>query len=111
MAMYLLNLSIDTDDLHTEFMTEDVYFNDQETIIELVVEKILGFEDAFNEYEDQESEDFSFKKNVKIDFIFYEKIDSKNNNSFFKKRKLLFADQTASVEKGKNSLDTPPPKI
>lgn len=111
MGLYLLNFSIDTNELIPKYASEDVYFNDQETIIELVVEKVLGFEHAFDEYDDFEKEDHTMKKSVKIDFIILEKKDSKNIKSFFKKKSLFFAHQTSELEKGIYLLDTPPPKI
>jgi hypothetical protein len=111
MGLFLLNLSIDTENINTKFRNEGIFFNDQETIIELVVEKILGFENAFEEYDDYEKEDHTFKKGIKIDFTIPEKSDSKSQKSFLHKRSLIFAHQTSLLEKGIHLLDTPPPKI
>ena len=51
MGIYLLNISVDTKDPHPEYIPEDLSINDQESIVEIVVEKILGFENAIQEKE------------------------------------------------------------
>ena len=42
MGLYLLNISVDTADPNPEHIPEDLSINDQESIVEIVVEKILG---------------------------------------------------------------------
>lgn len=68
-ALFLLNVSIDSPDTYHQTVHEDLAFNDQETIIELVVEKILGYEDAFPEYDDTDSENEEKKAGFKIEVI------------------------------------------
>ncbi len=111
MGLYLLNLSIDTDDIHPKMVADNVFFNDQETIVEFVVEKILGYEDAFDEYDDFENEDHTMKKSVKIDFIIQNKNNYSNKKSFFEKRNLLVSNQSFALLKGNYLVDTPPPQI
>lgn len=65
MALYILNLSADTQDFHGRLVKEDLTFNDQESLIEFVVEEIIGLDEVFKEYDDPDSEDGSKKLNIK----------------------------------------------
>lgn len=64
MALQIFNLSIDTKDSIPDNVPEDLTINDQESFIELVLEKFLGFENAVSEHDesDQESGSLDFKK-------------------------------------------------
>ena len=111
MGLYLLNISVDTADPNPEHVPEDLSFNDQESIVEIVVEKVLGFEDAIKEYDDHDTEDHNKKKNVKIDLLVHAiKADKIDHNQFFERKK-LFSDYEARLTKGFNELDSPPPKV
>ena len=57
MGLYLLNISVDPADLNPDHIPEDLSFNEQESIVEIIVEKILGYEDAITEYATQDNED------------------------------------------------------
>jgi len=111
MGLYLLNISVDTADPNPEHIPEDLSFNDQESIVEIVVEKILGFEDAIKEYDDHDNEDHNKKKNVKIDLLVHViKADKSDQNQFFERKK-TFPDYKARLTKGFNEIDSPPPKV
>lgn len=69
MGLYFLNISVDTADLSPEYFSEDLTINDQESIIEIVVEKVLGYEDAIKEHDDHDREEHNFKTNLKIDLF------------------------------------------
>ena len=56
MALYMLNICVDAPDPYPGSMAEDLSFNEQESVIELVVEKGLGYEDAIPEQEDHDSQ-------------------------------------------------------
>lgn len=67
LAAYLLNISVDAPDVLSN-KTEDLTFNDQESVIEIVVEKILDFENSIQELDDNDTEQQSpIKKNLQID--------------------------------------------
>src|SRR5690606_12372145 len=78
MGLYLLNISVDPADPNPDHISEDLSFNDQESIVEIIVEKIMGFENAFEEYDDHDSEDHNKKNNVKIDLTLQNTIGSNN---------------------------------
>lgn len=111
MGLYLLNISVDTADPNPEHIPEDLSFNDQESIIEIVVEKILGFEDAIKEYDDHDAEDHNKEKNVKIDLLVH--VSNTNNNSHNQliKSKKLYPDYEARLKSGFIEIDSPPPKV
>jgi hypothetical protein len=111
MGLYLLNISVDTADPNPEHMPEDLSINDQESIIEIVVEKVLGFEDAIEEYDDHDTEDHNKKKNVQIDLLVHEIKTKKIDHNKFFERKKLFPYYEARLTKGFNKIDSPPPKV
>ncbi|MBT8186790.1 MAG: hypothetical protein KJO73_03800 [Croceitalea sp.] len=111
MGLYLLNISVDTADPNPEHIPEDLSINDQESIVEIVVEKVLGFENAIREYDDHDTEDHNKKKNVKIDLLVHViKADKFAQNQFLK-RKTLYPDYEARLTKDFNEIDSPPPKV
>ena len=111
MGFYLLNISVDAPDLYPEYIPENLTFNDQESIIEIVVEKILGFEDAIKEYDDHDNEDHNTKTASKIDLIVQNTVRSAIKPSFKEIHKQKFPDYKTYLTAGFEQLDTPQPKI
>ena len=110
MGLYLLNISVDTADPNPNYIPEDLSFNDQESIIEIVVEQILGYENAFEEYDDHDREEHNKKKNVKIDFLVNQAIPNEIPRQLFIKKKRPFLDHEARLTNGFNEIASPPPK-
>lgn len=111
LAIYFFNISIDFADPEPNYIVEDLSFNDQESIVEFVLEKVLGFEDAIQEYDDNDSEEKSVKKSVKIDLfrwnILSDNYSKINGNS---------SSQSLAVYLQKTSccfieIDSPPPQV
>ena len=71
-GLVILNISVDSPDFNKNF-PEDLSLNDQESIVEIVIEKILGFEDAIPEYEDSDNENHLVKKDFSLDNYVLEK--------------------------------------
>lgn len=69
LALHFLNVSIDTPDRNPEYISENLSINDQESIIELIVEKVIGIENAFAEYDDTDHEEHTKKSNVKLEWV------------------------------------------
>ena len=109
MGAHFLNISIDTADPNPESIPEDLTINDQESIIELIVEKVLGFENAIEEYDDYDAEDHT-KKVAKIDLITpgLEKQSNAIPITFIKKKEYPF--HKLHLKDAFLHLDTPPPK-
>ena len=112
MAIYFLNGSIDAPDIQILSQQENLKFNDQESIIELLVEKVLGFENAIIEQDDiDESQQNTIKKIISLDyFVFYHSKSSLNvfyNWNSIEKHFLLFQKvDTISLD-----IIAPPPLV
>lgn len=57
MALHILNCSVDSPDAHPDYVPEDLAYNDIESISELVLEQILGFENAVAEHDEHDTEE------------------------------------------------------
>lgn len=111
MGLYLLNISVDSTDPNPEHIPEDLSFNDQESIIEIVLEKILGYEDAIKEYDDHDTKDHNKQKNIKIDLLVHVIKADKFKHNLIGETKNLYPYFEARLTKGFNRIDSPPPKI
>ena len=79
LGLYFLNISVDaTDSLYAE-KKENLAINNQESIIEIVIEKVFGFDNAIAEQDDNDnSQNSIFKKIKNLDYI----VDYQSINSF-----------------------------
>ncbi len=111
MGLYLLNISVDMADPNPEHIPEDLSINDQESIVEIVVEQVLGYEDAFKEYDDNDSEDHNKKSHVKIDLTTHYIKEVALNHKIIVTASRKFPDYNAFLTKGFQKLDIPPPKV
>lgn len=111
MGFYLLNISVDTADPYPDHIPEDLSINDQESIVEIVVEKVLGYENAIGEYDDHDTKDHNKKTNIKIDLTTHYAVDASLNESFAKATRQKFPDHNTHLTNGFQKIDTPPPKI
>lgn len=111
MGLYLLNVSVDTPDLYPEHIPEDLSFNDQESIIEIIVEKVLGYENAIEEYDDHDTKDHNEKKNVKIDLLVYQVTTNEDFQRKLIEEKSLYHNYEARLANGFKEIDSPPPKV
>ncbi len=83
MAFYFLNCSIDAPDIQFFSQHENLKFNDQESIVELLVENVLGFENAISEQDDVENTpQKSMKKSISLDFFVFNQNDGFKCNCF-----------------------------
>ncbi|XOV68711.1 MAG: hypothetical protein ACFHU9_05925 [Fluviicola sp.] len=110
LALYLFNISADIEDPNPAFVPEDLSFNDQESIIEIFVEKVLGYENAIEEYDDHDTEDQQKKKNVKVD-VFLQVANSQAEENQTLIRKKNYPHFEAGLINGFIDIDSPPPKV
>lgn len=111
MGLYLLNLSVDTQDPTTRHLPEDLSINDQESMIELLLEQILGYENAVEEYDDSDTEEHNKQTNLKKDLLAFYPVVSALSQSFSETDRQQFPDFSSYLTNGFQKLDTPPPKI
>lgn len=113
LGVYLFNISIDVTDSSRYGITLNREFNEQESIVELIVEKVLGYENAISEGDDTESEDQenTAKSNLKIEYITHCANPAFNSEFTFKPAKKHFTGSVEYLNNGYIQLSTPPPKI
>ena len=112
MGFYLLNINVDAADPNPQNIPEDLTFNDQESIIEIVVEKVLGFENAIEEYDDHDTEDHNGKNNIdKVDLTIHFSFIFTNSSSDYYIQRQRHADFEVNLTKGFFQLHNPPPQI
>lgn len=111
MGLYLLNISVDTADPNPEHIPEDLSFNDQESIVEIIVEQVLGYENAIKEYDDHDTEDHNEKKNLKIELLVHWTSADKSAQQHLTENKDLHTYYDARLDKGFIEIDSPPPKV
>ncbi|MFA9190257.1 hypothetical protein AAGV28_02635 [Flavobacterium sp. FZUC8N2.13] len=84
MALYLLNCSVDTSDIRPSYVPEDLSFNDQESLIEIIVEKVFKFENAIPENEDTDTENnHILKKTISSAFYILPSFKINNNEEIY----------------------------
>ncbi|WP_220273371.1 hypothetical protein [Pontibacter diazotrophicus] len=102
---------MDTVDPNPEYIPEDLSFNDQESVVEILLEKVLGFENAIAEYDDHDTEERTKKKTTKIDFIVQDSPQQPHPDKTFNLSKQRYPNFEDSLPKGYHQLSIPPPKI
>ena len=76
MSLYMLNLSVDTSETFSNNSSEYLNYNQQESIVEVFAEKILGFENTFSEDVDFENhQDSKLKKTSSINLFLTSHLD------------------------------------
>jgi len=109
LAVYLFNISVDIPDRKSESFRENLTYNDQESFVEFFVEKILGYENAFPEYDDVDREEESSVSNG-FHFFFYEAFDlNVNNNIAFRQGSKTYHYLFLSTSTPYLEVSSPPP--
>ena len=110
MAGYLLNISVDIADDTPQGVSENLLINEQESLIELVLEQVLGCENAIPEHDGPGADDQHEKNGSKslifpmpviaIELVFFK---------LFLRTSYLIIDQLVHPKEFVE-LDSPPPK-
>lgn len=112
MFFVLLNVSVDSQDPLSYQLKENTTINDQESVIEIVIEKLLGYENAIAEYDDVDGDQSqqNTAQNVNIDLCipnslpFVTPCFKTLNYDYFHQLKL-------NPHPGYLNLYTPPPQV
>ncbi|WP_223252712.1 hypothetical protein [Owenweeksia hongkongensis] len=100
---------MDSVDLNPQHISEDLTINDQESIIEIIIEKLLGFENFVSEYDDVDSNETEGKNGpINFDTLLTNSLHS--FRSCFIAHKLTFGNYSQSITTGYFKLLTPPPQ-
>jgi hypothetical protein len=111
MSLYLLNISVDTADARIHRVAEDLSINDQESIIEIVVEKVFGYENAIKEYDDNDFEKYGKSSNIKMELFKQHIVDYDLKPAEFKFKKHQFWNRETFLRNGHIKPDLQPPKF
>ncbi len=111
MGIYILNISVDAADTHPQNIPEDLTYNDQESIVEIFVEKVLGFENALAEYDDHDTQDHNTKNLQKIDLMVHFSVEFRNTLPDFDSIRQRYIDFEVNLTKGFFLPDNHPPKF
>lgn len=69
MFLYMVNLSVDSPDPKQKHIPENLDYNDQESLIEILLEKILGFDNLLPEFDDDDGAKSSINLKVNLDHL------------------------------------------
>lgn len=112
MSLYLLNCFVDSPDAQPHHFPEDLTYNDLESIIEIVVEKVLGFENAIPEYDDNDTnQDFAGKSTFLIDFFVVPNTTISINKKYLNLKKGKLTEQNLILSTPYFEIHTPPPEV
>jgi hypothetical protein len=112
MSLYLINISIDPPDRKPHYLSEDLSFNEQESIVELLIEKVLGYENAILEQDDDDASNKSnLKKNLTIDIFILPPANNELDKSFLSGLRAKFPEYKLISVKPYIEKYSPPPKI
>ena len=111
MAMYLLNICVDLPDQLPSNIPEDLSFNDQESMIEIFIEQVLGYEDAIPEHDDNDpSQKTTIKSNTALDTFVLPFLKSKFDNWAVKARRQNNSFYLAHIPACYLEIHSPPPE-
>lgn len=111
MGLYILNISVDVPNYFVNVPDTPVSFNLQESIIEIVVEKVLGFENAIPETKDSDADSKSrVKSSFTVDsFVLALELNANNQYLTLSKRS-SFNYNYSQFSEPPSTVDAPPPE-
>ena len=87
MALYLFNISIDTNHSYPDGFLQEVGLNEQDSFIELILEEVLGIENALAEYDNEDSEEHRKKESRIKELLLHNEGLPENHPTIFKAKK------------------------
>lgn len=110
LALYFLNISIDVTNSFAYDVPENLNYNKQESVIEMLVEKVFGFENAIAEYDEQDADQsLQTKKTITIDaFVLPAQPNNINHGFAYTEIQKLFH-YTQTSRPAYREIPSPPP--
>lgn len=110
MAGYLLNISVDISDDTPQGVSENLLINEQESLVELILEQVLGFENAIAEHDGPDADNPNEKNGFKS-LVFPMPVIATELLFFklFSRTSYIIIDQLVHPKEFVE-LDSPPPK-
>lgn len=108
MACYFINSIVDAPNLN--LYTSAVYFNEQETIIELVVEKIMDFGDVIPETNDTDNQEQTSLKKLKLE-VYFPTLKLVFLQPLYNCNTKTFCHSDLFIENPFHSIFSPPPEL
>ena len=111
LALHIFNCSVDNPDPQPESVPEDLTYNDMESIVEIVLEKVLDIDNAIVERDDTDTDhDNGFSLKKRLDFSCHSFVC----NSLFCNTEIVVCKHALHKEKYSEQfhpeLISPPPK-
>lgn len=114
LSFHIFNCSVDMPDAAPQNVAENLSYNDMESFVELVLEYVLGFENAVAEYDDADNDDgtsFEMKNsldmftlpNFQIRAVIFSPTSSLNNN--------LTSSYKDACDQFCHTPNSPPPQV
>ncbi|GGE02820.1 hypothetical protein [Psychroflexus salis] len=110
-GLYFLNIGVDTSDINSNLIPEDLSLNEQESIVEIIVEKVFNYGNVIKEQDDEDTEDYSKKRVSKIDLSPLKNEFNEDVLIIFLTFKNNFNSCKSSLSEAHYYLEKPPPKV
>jgi hypothetical protein len=109
LCVLFINICVDAADPNPQYIPENLEINDQESIIELIFENVLGYENFIQEYDDEDQKKTSISNN---NLNYFWAIDNISTETIYaqklKKQKFCLPDKNTSS--GYSYDEGPPPR-
>lgn len=112
MCLFLFNCSVDIPDKRLNQFAVDLSINDQESIVEIIIEKVLGYGDVILELQEGDSNEHSkVKKNISIDTYVLPNFsnDDESSETILKKKLIYLHEQ--NLVSAYFEIHSPPPEV
>ncbi|WKK84097.2 hypothetical protein QYS48_17985 [Marivirga arenosa] len=109
MSLYLLNISVDAVDPEASYIPEDLSYNEQESVVEIIIEKVLGYDNAIKEFDDKDSDEQNQKTTISLDLFCAKNESFVSHNLCIIQPLNNFKRYSTKLSLGYNKVDTPPP--
>ncbi|MDY3362957.1 hypothetical protein JSO61_001170 [Riemerella anatipestifer] len=110
LGVYFMNISIDTPDDDRYYFSETSNYNDMESIIEVIVEKVFKYENAIEESEEYDLDNYTKKAKYNWFFGLFSLCKSVQMVEICFS-KYIRAVGVSKLLNGFSQFDVPPPKI